>query len=69
VKLTVSATDARGVGQVELLVNGKKVAADATTPYTFSVKTSRYGRKIKVQARAYDKAGNSTTSAARVWKR
>jgi hypothetical protein len=48
-----------------VLINGKDVAA----PYSFSVNTTKYGRSIKVQLRAYDKAGNVTTSATRTWHR
>jgi thermitase len=69
VKLAVAASDKYGVARVELLVNGKKVATDSAAAYTFSVKTSTYGKKIKVQVRAYDHAGNVRYVPARTWKR
>ncbi len=69
VKVTASASDKNGVARVELLVNGKMVAKDAKAAYKFSVNTKKYGKKIKVQLRAYDRAGNVTTTSARTWRR
>ncbi|MFB9692628.1 Ig-like domain-containing protein [Amorphoplanes digitatis] len=69
VKVTASAGDRNGVGRVELLINGKVVAKDVKPGYSFSIKTSRYGKKLKVVLRAYDKAGNSTKTATRTWYR
>ncbi|MBB2946984.1 hypothetical protein FB565_006752 [Actinoplanes lutulentus] len=69
VKIAVSATDRNGINRVELLINGKVVAKDAKGPYTFSVKTKKYGKKIKVQIRVYDKAGNVTKTKTRTWRR
>jgi hypothetical protein len=69
VRIAVSATDRNGLNRVELLVNGKVVAKDTRAPYTFSVATKKYGKKIKVQLRGYDKAGNVTWTAIRTWRR
>jgi hypothetical protein len=69
VLVTVSASDRNGINRVELLINGKVVARDVAAPYSFWVNTTKYGRTIKVQLRAYDKAGNVTTSATRTWHR
>ena len=69
VKVTASADDKYGVARVELLINGKVVAKDTKAAYKFSVNTKKYGKKLKVQVRAYDKAGNVTTSAVRTWHR
>ncbi|MEU8244270.1 Ig-like domain-containing protein [Actinoplanes missouriensis] len=69
VKVAVSATDRNGINRVELLINGKVVAKDVKAPHTFSVKTKKFGKKIKVQVRVYDRAGNVTKSAVRTWKR
>ncbi|WP_229071874.1 Ig-like domain-containing protein [Actinoplanes sp. DH11] len=69
VKVTASASDKNGVARVELLVNGKVVAKDAKAAYKFSVNTKKYGKKIKVQLRAYDKAGNVTKTSTRTWYR
>ncbi|WP_433824387.1 Ig-like domain-containing protein [Actinoplanes sp. CA-015351] len=69
VKVAVSASDRNGINRVELLINGKVVAKDAKGPYTFSVKTKKYGKKIKVQIRVYDKAGNVTKTRTRTWRR
>jgi Bacterial Ig domain len=69
VKLTVSATDRNGMNRVELLINGKVVAKDTKAAFTFSINTKKYGKKIKVKIRGYDKAGNATTTATRTWRR
>jgi predicted secreted protein len=69
VKITASASDRNGVARVELLVNGKVVAKDTKAAYKFSLNTRKYGKKIKVQLRAYDKAGNVTTTSTRTWRR
>jgi subtilisin family serine protease len=69
VRLTVKATDTYGIARVELLVNGRRVATDRRAPHTFSVATGKYGRTIRVQARAYDVAGNARHTATRTWRR
>jgi hypothetical protein len=57
VKVTASATDRNGVSKVELLINGKVVARDVKAGYGFAIKTKKYGKKIRFQLRAYDRAG------------
>ncbi|MFF0379574.1 Ig-like domain-containing protein [Actinoplanes missouriensis] len=69
VKITAAASDKNGVAKVQLLVNGKVVATDAKAAYKFSLNTKKYGKKIKVQLRAYDRAGNVTTTSTRTWYR
>lgn len=69
VKVTASASDRNGIGRVELLINGKVIAKDVKTGYSFSINTKKYGKKIKVQLRAYDKAGNAAVTATRTWRR
>ncbi|MFF0379570.1 Ig-like domain-containing protein [Actinoplanes missouriensis] len=69
VKITAAASDRNGVARVELLVNGKVVAKDSKVAYRFSVNTRKYGKKIKVQLRAYDRAGNVRTTSTRTWYR
>jgi hypothetical protein len=69
VTVTASASDKSGVARVQLLVNGKVVATDTTAAYHFTVNTSTYGKTLKVQLRAYDEAGNVTTTSARTWYR
>jgi hypothetical protein len=69
VKITASASDRNGIGRVELLVNGKVVARDVKAGYAFSINTGRYGKRIKIQLRAYDKAGNATVTTTRTWRR
>lgn len=69
VTVRASAADRNGINRVELLVNGRVVAKDTRAAYTFSVKTKKYGKKIKIQVRGYDRAGNATTTASRTWRR
>jgi len=69
VKVTASASDRNGISRVELLINGKVVAKDATADYSFSINTKKYGKKIRIQLRTYDKAGNLATTATRTWHR
>jgi hypothetical protein len=69
VVLTASASDRNGVAQVQLLVNGKVVATDATAGYAFTLDPKKYGKKFTVQLRAYDKAGNVTSGGKRTYQR
>jgi hypothetical protein len=69
VKLAASAADRNGIARVELLVNGKVIAKDVKAGYTFSINTRKYGKKIKFQLRAYDRAGNVTYTTKRTYHR
>jgi hypothetical protein len=69
VKVTAAAWDRNGVARVELLVNGKVVARDVKAGYAFSINTRKFGKKIKIQLRAYDRAGNSQVTTTRTWRR
>ncbi|MEU4238831.1 Ig-like domain-containing protein [Actinoplanes sp. NPDC026619] len=69
VKIAAAASDRNGVNRVELLLNGKLVAKDVKAGYAFSFKASKYGKKIKMQLRAYDRAGNITYTTARTYRR
>ena len=65
VKINAAAADHNGVARVELLINGKVVARDVTVRYSFAVNTKRYGKKFRVQLRAYDRTGNVTRTRTR----
>jgi hypothetical protein len=69
VKVTASAWDRYGIARVQLLINGKVVATDYKAGYAFSINTRKYGKKIKFQLRAYDRAGNLQVTTARTWYR
>lgn len=69
VKVTATARDKYGVARVQLLINGKVVATDTTAAYKFSINTKKYGKKLKVRLRVYDRAGNVTTTSTRTWYR
>jgi len=69
VKINATAADRNGVARVELLINGKVVAQDATAGYSFALNTNKYGSQLRVQLRAYDRAGNVTTTSTRTWHR
>lgn len=67
VTIASSATDNIGVTKVDLLVGGNMVASDTTEPFTFLFdSTTVPDGSYQVQARAYDAAGNTATSAAAI---
>ncbi len=65
--ITASASDNLGVTRVEFLVNGTLICSDTTSPYTCSwrVPGSR-NRTYTISAKAYDAAGNNSTSSISV---
>jgi Big-like domain-containing protein len=69
VKVNATSTDRNGVARVGLLINGKVIARDVNAGYSFAVNTSKYGKTFRVQLRAYDRAGNVTTTSSRTWHR
>ena len=69
VKVAVKASDASGISRVELIVNRKVVARDATAGYLLSVNTAKVAKTMKVQVRAYDRLGNVRYTTARTWYR
>jgi thermitase len=69
VKLTATASDTYGVRRVELLINGKVIQKDTTSPYAFSFTASKQPKKMKVQIRAIDNAGNIKYDTTRNYTR
>ena len=69
VTVRVRAADPAGVAKVQLLVNNRVVGTVTGAAGTFKVATARYGRTLKVKARAYDRLGNAATSSTRTWRR
>lgn len=69
VKVQAAASDKNGIAKVQLLINGKVIASDSTAAYAFTINTKKYGKKFTVKLRAYDKAGNATTTTTRTWHR
>ncbi|WP_158647549.1 S8 family serine peptidase [Actinoplanes sp. ATCC 53533] len=69
VKITATASDASGIARVELVINGKVASKDITSPYAFSFNAARQPKKMKVQIRAVDKAGNVKYDATRNYTR
>ncbi|MEV6298007.1 Ig-like domain-containing protein [Actinoplanes sp. NPDC051861] len=67
--VTAKASDPYGVAKVQLLVNGKVVATDATAAYSFTVNPKKYGKKFTVRVRAYDRAGNVRYGVTRTYRR
>lgn len=63
------ATDRYRISRVEVLVNGRLVARDTLAPYVLRVPTWRYGSKLVVRVRAYDRAGNVRYAPTLVWYR
>lgn len=63
VPVSVNASDNIGVTRVDLFANGKLLASDTTTPYSFSWdSTLTPGGAVKLTANAVDAAGNQGTS-------
>jgi len=63
VPVDVTASDDVGVTRVELYANNALIASDTTAPFGFTVDSSKYSGTLALQARAYDAAGNSGSSA------
>ncbi|HYV14817.1 MAG TPA: Ig-like domain-containing protein [Conexibacter sp.] len=63
--LTADASDDKGVGRVDFLVDGAVVGSDATAPYSADWNTASAGDTATIAARVTDKAGNVVTSASR----
>ncbi|GAA4597507.1 hypothetical protein BJY16_002379 [Actinoplanes octamycinicus] len=69
VTVKAKASDAAGVGKVQLLVNGKVVATDTKAGYKLTFKVSKQKKTMKVQVRAYDRLGNYTVTSSRTYYR
>lgn len=70
-KVTIKATasDANGVNRLELMINGKVIQTDKTSPYSFVITASKQPKTMKVQVRAIDAAGNIRYAPTRNWTR
>ena len=66
VRVVAAASDRNGINRVELIINGKIVSAGTGT---FSINTAKYGKTLKVQFRAWDRAGNWQVTPVRTWRR
>lgn len=65
VNVAALASDDRGVTRIEFRVNGVLMMVDSAAPYAFTWYTAQESNGTKsLTARAYDAAGNATTSAA-----
>jgi hypothetical protein len=67
--VTANASDRNGIGRVELLINGKKVATDYRAGWGFTINPKKYGKKFTVQLRVYDRAGNGKLTTKRTYRR
>ncbi len=63
--ITATASDNVAVTKVEFLVNGAVVGTDTSGPYSFDWNTTGAPASSTLTVKAYDLAGNTTTSAAR----
>ncbi|MEZ5814277.1 MAG: S8 family serine peptidase [Alphaproteobacteria bacterium] len=64
VVVDVTANDNVGVSKVDLFVNGAFYGTDTDAPYTFAWDTSSLGNAdVTLTAKAFDAAGNTTTSS------
>lgn len=63
VTVSASAADAdSGIAFVDFFVNGERVGSSLTPPYKISVNSDNFEGKNTVEAIAYDKSGNSSSS-------
>jgi hypothetical protein len=69
VHIKAKAWDLNGVDRVELLVDGEVVATDTESAYRFTLDPKDHGTKFAVRLRAYDRAGNVTTSSELTYRR
>jgi hypothetical protein len=67
--ITATANDRNGIARVQLLVNGKQVATDIRPEYAFTLNPAKYGKKMTVKLRAYDRAGNVRDAGQRTYHR
>ncbi|WP_285685280.1 S8 family serine peptidase [Actinoplanes sp. NBRC 103695] len=65
----VAATDPSGVTRLELIINGKITQRYAGRAYVFAVPVWKFGKVVRVQARAYDRFGNARLTPTRTWYR
>jgi hypothetical protein len=63
VKISYTGSDKNGVKNYQLLINGKAVQTHTATTVPFSFAASKFPKKITVQVRATDNAGNTKLSA------
>lgn len=64
VTITATANDNVGVTRVEFLVNGALQCTDVSTPYSCNWRVPGAANKnYQLEARAFDQAGNTATSA------
>jgi hypothetical protein len=69
IDVTVTASDAgSGIAFVDFLVNGARVGSTAYPPFKVAIQTKDLNGLNKVQAIAYDKNGNSSTSEISCFK-
>ncbi|GGK17795.1 hypothetical protein GCM10010124_07950 [Pilimelia terevasa] len=69
VRVPVRTTDASGVAEVALWVNGRVVARDTRGPYVLPLVAAAQPRTMRAQLRSTDNAGNVRLSAAWRWSR
>ncbi|HYO77191.1 MAG TPA: Ig-like domain-containing protein, partial [Thermoanaerobaculia bacterium] len=63
--VSASASDDTGVSRVEFFVNGALAASDSSSPYSFAWDTTAVANgTYSLTSKAYDAAGNNSTSAA-----
>ncbi|MFG1607308.1 S8 family serine peptidase [Actinoplanes sp. NPDC049265] len=65
----VRATDSSGVTRIEMIVNGTVVGRVTGSAYTFAVPVWKFGKVVRVQARAFDRLGNARFTPTRTWYR
>jgi thermitase len=69
VKVSYTGSDKNGIRNYQLLINGKVVQTHTTTATPFSFVASKYSKKMTMQVRAYDVAGNAKLSTKYTYTR
>jgi len=60
VTLSVAASDQHGVARVQVYAGGRLIGTDVTAPYAFRWRTTPASGVVRLEVRAYDRAGNVT---------
>lgn len=69
-RVTMNASDDKGVAQVEIIIDGTVVATLTAEPWSTQISLSSFTQgNHSLQAKAYDAAGNSTTSSSVTFKK
>ena len=67
ITISAEASDNIGVAKVEFWVNGKLTNSDTSPPHSFKLNLNKLRGEVTVVARAFDAAGNMTSTSIRLF--